>query len=438
MSPAAQLSPTDRRLLGAVLVVAALVRVVWCVAVARPPVGLHDPGLYRLFASQFASGNGYVLLDGSPTAYYPVGYPLLLGGAFLVTPDSWQTGVVAAVNIACQVVSVALVFAITRRLVDGRTTPALVAAGAVALWPNLVFNSAVALTESLFIALLLGSVLAVIGGPWDGSAPSRGRLVTSGVLLGAATLVRPVSLPFLLVYALAWLVAGAGWRRALTWTAIVTGTVVITVVPWVIRNAVVMDAAVLSTNTGDNLCMSRRVGGTGAFEFPNDRCNAGFDHLPRPEYETARDDHGRTLAVEFIREHPGEEVRLWFRRLHEALRTDDDGIAAAESYGEDVFIGDRNRRVLRAVANAWYVIVGGVGLVGLCLLVSERRPAGLVVALAPPALLLSVVAFFGDPRFKVPALPFVAVGAGIVADRLLARRAASRRPTPPRGTPPPR
>ena len=55
-------------------------------------------------------------------------------------------------------------------------------------------------------------------------------------------------------------------------------------------------------------------------------------------------------------------------------------------------------------------------------------------------LLLSVVAFFGDPRFKVPALPFVAVGAGIVADRLLARRTAPADPTPPppRGTPLPR
>jgi hypothetical protein len=417
--------------------VAALVRVAWCVVVARPPVGLHDPFFYRLFASQFASGNGYVLLDGSPTAYYPVGYPLLLGAAFLVTPDSWQTGVVAAVNIACQVLAVALVFAITRRLVGYRSVPALVAAGVVALWPNLIYNSAVALTESFFIALLLGSVFAVVGGPWDGTAPSRSRLVTSGVLLGAATLVRPVSLPFLVVYAVAWLVAGVGWRRVLLSTVIVAGAVVLVLLPWVIRNAVVMDAALLSTNTGDNLCMSRRVGGTGAFELSNDRCNVAFEHLERPEYEIARDDHGRTLAIEFIRDHPTEELRLWFRRIHQTLRVDDDGIAAAESYGEDVFLGRGTHRLLTTAANAWYVIVGGVGLVGLGLLLVERRPAGLVVALAPPALLLSVVAFFGDPRFKVPALPFVAIGAGIVADRVLARR-TSRSATSPRGTPAPR
>ena len=67
--------------MGVVLAVAALVRVVWCWLAARDPVGLHDPGLYRLFASQFAAGNGYVLFDGSPTGYYPVGYPLTLGGS---------------------------------------------------------------------------------------------------------------------------------------------------------------------------------------------------------------------------------------------------------------------------------------------------------------------------------------------------------------------
>jgi hypothetical protein len=103
-----------------VLGLATLVRVVWCVGTARDPVGLHDPGLYRLFAQQFATGNGYVLLDGAPTPYYPVGYPLTLGGAFLVTPDGWETAVVAAPTTVCQVVSVGLVFAITRRLVDDR------------------------------------------------------------------------------------------------------------------------------------------------------------------------------------------------------------------------------------------------------------------------------------------------------------------------------
>ena len=424
-APATSLPPLSsnaRRLLAVTLMGAALVRLVWCIYAARPPVGLHDPGLYRMFAQQFARGDGYVFFSG-PTAYYPVGYPLALGGAFLLTPDGWETGVVAGLNIVCQVLSVALVFAITRRLLDGRAGPALVAAAAMAFWPNLILNSAVALTEPLFIALLLASVLLLVNGPWDLAGPTRSRMVAAGVLFGAAALVRPVSLPILGAVLVAWLVARVGWRSAATRTAVVALAAVATMAPWVVRNVIMMDAAVLSTNTGDNLCMSRRVGGSGAFEFPNFRCfPEHFNTIPRPETEIQRDEHGRDLAIEFIREHPGEEVRLWGRRLWHALHVDDDGIAAAESYGEDPFLGDGTRDLLQGVANAWYYLIGGLGAVGLLLAAWSRRPAALLVALCPPALMISVVGFFGDPRFKQPALPFLAVGLGLLVDRLVAAR----------------
>jgi hypothetical protein len=186
----------------------------------------------------------------------------------------------------------------------------------------------------------------------------------------------------------------------------------------------VVDSAVLSTNTGDNLCMSRRVGGTGAFEFPNPRCFPDrFNEIERPASEVQRDAHGRELAVEFVREHPAEEVRLWGRRLVAALEDDADGLRAAESYGEDPFLGDGRRDLLSAVANTWYLVVGIAGVAGLVLLGLRHGPPGLLVALCPPALLLSVVAFFGDPRFKVPVLPFLAVGAGALVDALSRRRA---------------
>ena len=117
-------------------------------------------------------------------------------------------------------------------------------------------------------------------------------------------------------------------------------------------------------------------------------------------------------------------MRLWGRRLVAALESDTDGLRAAESYGEDPFLGDDRRDLLSLVANAWYVAVGVVGLAGLVVLGLRHGPAGVLVALCPPALLLSVVAFFGDPRFKLPVLPFLAIGAGAVVDAVSRRRAA--------------
>ena len=400
-----------------------MLRIAWCVYAARPPEGLHDPGFYRLLGEQLASGNGYRLPDGSPTAYYPIGYPLALAAGFLLTPIAWQTGVVAALNILWQALSIVVVFFVTRRLV-GRDGPALVAAGAVALWPNLILHAAVPLSESLFVLLVLVAVLVLVYGPWEARRFETRRLVLIGLALGAATLVRPVSVPIVIGLLVTWLLAGFGWRRAVAHTAVVAGVLVATLVPWVIRNAVVMDAAVVSTNTGDNLCMSRRVGGSGGFEFPNTRCNSGpFDDLRRPAYEVERDEQGRRLALEFVRDHPVEELRLVFRRAVRTFESDDDAIAAVESYGDDVFLSDDVRGALKALANTWYVIAGVAGTAGLAVLAYRRRPEGIAVVLVSLALVSAPLAAFGDVRFKVPVVPFLAVGVGVVVDALLIRRA---------------
>jgi hypothetical protein len=419
---------STRRGLVAIVAVGVLLRLGWSVYAARPPVGLHDPGFYRFLAEQLASGHGYRLPDGSPTAYYPVGYPLALAAGFLLTPASWQTGVVVVLNLLCQVASILFVFAITRSVLegrrggDGRAFPALVAAGAVALWPNLVLHTAVPLSESLFVALVLGAVLVVVQGPWAAHRFGGWRLVVIGSLLGAATLVRPVSLPILVALLAAWLLAGFGWR-ALAHTAVVTAVVVAVLAPWVVRNAVVMDAALVSTNTGDNLCMSRRVGGSGGFEFPNFRCNSGpFDELPRPAYEVERDAQGRRLAIEFVVDHPVEELRLVVRRAVRTLESDADAVAASESYGEDRFLDDAVRSALIGVSDAWFVLAGLAGVAGLVVLAVRRRPDGLAVVLVTASLLAAPLASFGDPRFKVPAVPLACVGIGVLVDALASRR----------------
>ncbi|MBA2497333.1 MAG: hypothetical protein H0V33_09625 [Acidimicrobiia bacterium] len=425
------LRTTERQALAGVLTVGVVLRLAWCVYAARPPgPALHDPFFYRFYGEQLANGNGYRLPDGSPTAYYPPGYPLALAALFWLgdlTPltDEIQTGLIAGLNIACQLALVLTAFAVARRLVPGTrsVTAGLVAGAVIALWPNLILHTAVALSESLFLALLMGAVLAAVSGPWGTARVSTLRLVAVGVLLGAATLVRPVSLPLLGALLVAWLAGRAGWRRALGRVALVTGCTLAVLGPWVVRNAVVMDAVALSTNTGDNLCMSRRVGGSGGFEFPNDRCNSGpFTTLARPAFEVERDEHGRRVAFDFVAEHPGEEVRLWFRRAGATFSGDADGVAAVESYGSDPFLPDGLRRALVRVADGWYVVMGAVALIGVVAVV--RRPTGprvLVVAsfaglLGPP------IAFFGDQRFKVPAVSLAAVAIGVVVAEALCRR----------------
>jgi 4-amino-4-deoxy-L-arabinose transferase-like glycosyltransferase len=393
--------------------------VAWAVWAARPPsADLHDPNFYLLYGEQLARGNGYRLPSGDPTAYYPPGYPLALAPFFWLLyrtplPDTGEVATVAVLNVAWQLGTIVVVFLLARRL-TGRAVAGLVAAGVLALWPNLVFHTAVALTESLFLLLLALVLLVVAGAPWAERRWEPWRLGAVGGLLGAATLVRPVTVPLLVVLPVVLLAARFGWRRAVGHTALVGACVVAVLLPWIVRNAVVMDAVTLSTNTGDNLCMSRRVGGSGGFEFPNERCfPPRFEQIPRPQTEVLRDRHGRDEAISFVQEHPDEELRLIWRRLLRTFESDADGIEAVESYGSDPWLGDGTRTLLRRLASGYGLVVGLLAVPGLWLL-ARRSPAGLLVAAGGASMLLAPLAFFGDPRFHVPLVPVAAVAVGVL------------------------
>lgn len=413
----------DRQLLAGILGVGLLLRVLWVLYAARlPGRGLHDPSFYYLYGEQLARGNGYRLLDHSPTAYYPPGYPLSLAPFMWVathTPlhhfRNVIVGVVAVLNITWSLASVTLAFVIARRLA-GRASAGFVSAGVLALWPNLIFHTAVALTETLFILLLLTVVWLAVNAPWRDTRWEPWRLVAVGLLLGAATLVRPVTIPIVPALLVVFLCARMGWRRALGGVALVAVAAVAVITPWLVRNAVVMHQVTLSTNTGDNLCMSRRVGGTGAFEFPNERCfPPRFNHIRRPEAETQRDAYGRHVAFEFVKQHPGEEVRLVARRLVRTFNDDADGLAAVESYGDDRFMAKTTRDLLRRSATTYGVIAGLAGIGGLAILASRRAPASVFVVLTGGGMIIPPLVFFGDPRFHVPAVPIVAIGVGVLA-----------------------
>jgi hypothetical protein len=351
----APLTRTQRRALVGVAVGAVALRLAWCALAARTPVGFHDPGFYRLLAHQLARFEGYEL-EGRPTAYYPIGYPAMLGLGFglgrLVGADgpTAETAIATGLNLLAGMVGLVLAFVLGRRVAGAWA--GIAAAAVVGAMPNLVFHTAVPLTETLFNAIALAFVAVLATAPWERGGPDRRRLAAAGVLLGVAALVRPVALPVLGFLPLVWLAARLGWRRALADVAVVGAVALLVVAPWTVRNALRMDAFVpISTNTGDNLCMSRQPGATGGFHL-TDHCFGGpaLEGLVRPEYEVRRDAQGRRLALEFIRDHPARELRLWLDRLGATLRHDHDGLDAVEGYGSGPFLGDAERDLYRRLA----------------------------------------------------------------------------------------
>jgi hypothetical protein len=407
----------------------ALLRVLWALK-AQHPVELRDPILYLILADHLAAGDGYRYgfeVDQGVTAYYPPGYPLALGAVLwavrLLPFDVTAFDVAVWLNVALSVATIGLVFVLGRRLAGDRV--GLVAAAIWALWPNLIFHSAVVLTETLFLFLLLLLLIVLLGDPEGARLPGRARLVTVGVLFGLTLLVRPVSAVVAPVFLVLWW--GAGAKAALGRLALVGVATVAVLAPWSIRSTLAMDEPVLmSLNFGDNLCMGHNPAANGGFGDLGAHCYTA-EGVQRPESETRRQSENVDRAVDYIADNPGETLRRTPSKLRITLASDHDGLNAGEDYGKAPLMSDGTRRLLESASNGFYYVVAVAAVAGGVVLLRRPDPArrGLFLVVAGAAQLVSPLATFGDPRFKMPMYPTLAVCAAVAVVALWDRRAAS-------------
>jgi 4-amino-4-deoxy-L-arabinose transferase-like glycosyltransferase len=429
--PGGALTPGQRRWLVAILAVALGARLAWAVYATEEPIRLlsGDAYSYYFYGKQLASGHDLVgYTSHEPTAYYPVGYPAILAVPFWIVrntpiPDNLPLAG-SFLNVAFGTLSVGLVFVIARRIFG--TPVGLVAAGIAAVFPNLVFYTATLQLETAFIFFTLAAVAILVTHHWSGGPPSRARLLAFGVVLGLSALVRPFSLPLLAGLVVAVLVAGYGWRRALAalgWTLL---PLVVLFTPWTIRNLVVMDAPVVfSTNMGDTLCLDRSLDSTGKFRFVT---HEGCAPPGTPEVE--RNAESTRRAIEFVIEHPDKELELILERAWNIMEEDHDGLTAVEVGQTRPFLGHRLRTILTRTADWFFYAALVLGAIGLPALFRGRRPERLVVAVAVLTLLVVPLGLWGNPRFHLPLLPFLAVTAAVPLARLRLRRAPGPRPAP--------
>jgi len=432
-SPRVGSSRSTRVWLAILLGLAMLLRLLWVLHAARPTKTLNDPYFYTVFGEQISQGRGYTLLSGEPTAFYPVGYPAVLGGVFWLMhhtplPDT-PARLIGLFQLILGVATVALVFEVARRLYDPAT--GLVAAAVVALWPNLIFHTATALSETVFNFLTMCAVLVIVWRPWG--RLKTGQLVLFGALVGVSALVRPISLLFVPVLVFAWRRSGLAWRPALRQVGVVVLVAGATIAPWTIRNIVHMHYPVfISTNLGEDLCMSRHPHATGGFNL-DDYCYHGFDRYKRPEYEIRKDHGASSRAISYVVHHPLDEPRLMLWRAYFTLHHDQDGLQASESYGNYLYLGSNTRKLLSTVSDVYFFAALGLGVLGLWRIRVGKDARRLFVVLAMAALAAPPLVLFGDPRFHVPpaplfaipvALSLLAVGRRVGQQGLAAKRAS--------------
>jgi 4-amino-4-deoxy-L-arabinose transferase-like glycosyltransferase len=422
-----------RRTLVLSVVVGFVLRLLWVRYAHRAPVGLHDPFFYLDYGRRLSEGGGYRLLDGEPTAYYPIGYPAILAVWFWLvqhTPfaDHW---VVAAevLNLILGTATVALVGVLGRRLVGPWV--GAISAAIVALFPSLIFHTATILTETTFNFVFVLALVVLCWSPWRARSPSWPRVIAFGLLLGLAIEIRPIALLVVpMVFIALWWRAD-DHRASLRRFGAVVGLIVAVMIPWTVRNQVVMHAFLpIGTTTGDNLCIGNHPGAEGHFAFPQ-WCFGHDPKVKRPAFETIRNTELTHRSLEWIRHNLSKEPKLIVQRTQWELRGDHDAIPAVQSYGFDPFIPVETAVRLSDIADRYFFAVLVVGAIGVPLALRRRDPRLLLLLLSIVAVIISVWPFFGDARFHIPInvlVPIPAALALVTGARFVRRRTTARLP----------
>ena len=273
------------------------------------------------FALTFLDSGTYGFIPGIPSAYTQPLYGFFLVPLYWVFERHWL--VIGLAHVTVAVATAWLVYELARRVVDARV--GLVAALLTTLHPYLVWHDVHMNREILDHFLAVAAVLLTLVVA-EGRSPSNRLLLAAGALgvtLGLMILgnVRTLFVPLVLGAYVLWR------RRAWTWEpAVALAVAALVLAPWVIRNdanvgcvAITTDARALWKANNVQTLETLRAGGwiddvdniPGAPITPQD---AG--ELYRETGRIVRTDECaqmrfyRKLALDFMRDHPGEKVQL--------------------------------------------------------------------------------------------------------------------------------
>lgn len=203
------------------------------------------------------------------------GAPLLYAASFYATGGA-REGTARIVEALLGTAAILVVFALAERLVRAGGGPSgrrlaggagLLAAFAVAAYPPFIHSTSELMSEPPAILTLPAAVLAFL---WASERERLGAWLVPGLLFGLTAMFRPeyllVGAAFAVLAALR-LLGARGWRPALGGAAVFLAALVVLILPWTVRNYVVLDRVVpISTGGGKALYVGTFLPADGEYQ----------------------------------------------------------------------------------------------------------------------------------------------------------------------------
>jgi 4-amino-4-deoxy-L-arabinose transferase-like glycosyltransferase len=390
---------------GAIVGAAAVLRVVYVIAAKRGEALAGDQIYYSAQAVTIANGRWFAdpFLEGRFAADHA---PLT---SLVLAPVSWSDrNPVFTQRLLMAVLGVAVVIGIgvLARWLFGRGV-SLTATAIAAVYANLWMNDALLMSETLSAGAVVAILLAVY--LYDARA-GVATAALMGLTLGLGGLARAellllgplVVLPLTLIGRRA-----PSWSTRLVHLGAATAVTLALLAPWVVRNQVRFeDTTVISTQDGLTLlganCADTYFGpGKGFWSL---QCSERVD-VPVDADQSERSSLFREEAIDFISDNVGEVPSVVVARLGR-------GLSVWETEGMIYLNAGEGREAWASRIGLWqFWVLTPLAVWGWWRWPSRqaRWPAMTVAALS----VLVIAAFYGIPRFRIPAEVVIVLGAAV-------------------------
>lgn len=379
-----------------------------------------DRDAYLGIARNITAGQGFCSPEShTPTAFRPPVFPILIGIVRFGLPEAVA---VAVINIAAGLATVWAAWLLVELWWQPALWKKVAAATAVAVDPLLLRYSAQPMTECVFTALTVWTLVGVTRLWFDPRAPWQVALFT-GIVAGLAALCRPTLYPLIGLMLLCLLFVAPRlsfkeyrYRQAAIYALAASAIIAL----WAGRNLVVLDEPLLTTTHGGYTLL---LGNNPVFyeEVARKPWGTvwGYDSLVRWQASIATDlqddlgDHVNEVAAD----------RWHSQRAWKAIQADPVGFRAAVAYRVRSFWSlaprgpEASNRGLSTMVAGWYATLFMLAAMGFFNAVRQHSAAAWIGGLLIATVAALHLLYWTDTRMRAPLHPVLvafAAGAGAV------------------------
>ena len=410
------------------LSIAFLLRLAWVFTINNQLLG--DAPWFDMTAKGLVSVHKYHY-EGTPTAFFPVGYPAFLAVIYWIAGPHPIAAKIA--NVVLSTFICLFAYLLAKQVFERQT--ARITLAIMTIFPSQIFFTSLLTTEVLFATFLLITMYLVTTSKSE--ELSGGALFLGGVFLGLTCLIRsvPIFMPF--IFLIYW-----KWIKTLPVKKVVNAFVVVVLgmtsvlLPWVIRNALVFNNFVLvSTNGGVNFWLGQVQG---RFVETPERFTANWlRRASSPKEELAAEKLAYREAFDFLKQHPAAPVLNFPKKLYKFWYADIDGLlhnaGLPRIFSAREVLSIVNRLEIPApgyiklllfmVSQAYYmfILLGCAAGIFVSIKNAEDPRVYLFLLFIVAWTLFHTLAFFPLGRYRFPLTPLIAIFAAVGFKRISAR-----------------